>query len=254
MPADAESTRFRRLDHIQVAATVDRLCAGIDTDLPGRSIGKVAAEVRQMVDKVADEADARRRQYAMLRAASVAFVVVIALATGVAVVLAAIDAFRTAGNLHAFDWLPLLESAINDLGFAAVAIFFLISLPARYRRRHTLHQLHELRSLAHVVDMLQLTKSPDLLRHSGSASAGTAAATPADVADPEEGTDLDGPEMRRYLDFCSQLLSLVAKIAALAAQENDDAVVLDTVSEIETLTVGISRKIWQKLSLVPLAD
>lgn len=58
--------------------------------------------------------------------------------------------------------------------------------------------------------------------------------------------------MRRYLDFCSQLLSLVAKIAALAAQENDDAVVLDTVSEIETLTVGISRKIWQKLSLVPL--
>lgn len=248
MPADSESTRYRRLDPGQVAATVDQLCSGIDAALPGRSIGKVAAEVRQMVDKVADEAVARRRQYAMLRAASGAFVVVIAVATGVAVVLAAIDAARAAGDLHAFDWSPLLESAINDLGFAAVAIFFLISLPARYRRRHTLHDLHELRSLAHVVDMLQLTKSPDLLRHSGSATA-TATAT-----DPEEGTDLDGPEMRRYLDFYSQLLSLVAKIAALAAQENDDAVVLDTVSEIETLTVGISRKIWQKLSLVPLPD
>jgi len=42
----------------------------------------------------------------------------------------------------------------------------------------------------------------------------------------------------------------VSKTAALCADESTDAVVLDTVSEIESLTLGMSRKIWQKISLL----
>jgi hypothetical protein len=47
------------------------------------------------------------------------------------------------------------------------------------------------------------------------------------------------------------MLSLVGKVAALCAEESQDSVVLDTVSTIETLTTGMSRKIWQKISLLP---
>ena len=43
-------------------------------------------------------------------------------------------------------------------------------------------------------------------------------------------------ELHHYLDYCSELVSSVAKTAALCAERRRDPVVLDTVSEIETLT------------------
>ncbi len=61
-------------------------------------------------------------------------------------------------------------------------------------------------------------------------------------------------EVERYLDYCSEMLSLVGKTAALCAEESRDNVVLETVSRIETLTVGLSRKIWQKISNLPPGD
>jgi hypothetical protein len=45
-------------------------------------------------------------------------------------------------------------------------------------------------------------------------------------------------------------LSLVGKLAALYAQSNSDSVVLQSVNDIETLTNGISRKIWQKIMIL----
>ena len=60
--------------------------------------------------------------------------------------------------------------------------------------------------------------------------------------------------MERYLDYCSELLALVGKTAALCAEESRDDVVLDTVSTVETLCVGISRKIWQKISNLPAPE
>ena len=46
------------------------------------------------------------------------------------------------------------------------------------------------------------------------------------------------------------MLSLTAKTAALCAEHSSDAVVLDTVSTLETLTTELSNKIWQKISLL----
>jgi hypothetical protein len=57
-------------------------------------------------------------------------------------------------------------------------------------------------------------------------------------------------ELSRYLDYCSEMLSLVGKIAALYVQRFDDPVVLAAVDEIEDLTTGISRKIWQKIMII----
>jgi hypothetical protein len=57
-------------------------------------------------------------------------------------------------------------------------------------------------------------------------------------------------ELVRYLIYCSDLLALLSKIAALFAQELADATVLGTVNEIEDLTTALSQKIWQKITLV----
>jgi CheY-specific phosphatase CheX len=57
-------------------------------------------------------------------------------------------------------------------------------------------------------------------------------------------------ELSRYLDYCSEMLSITGKIAALYIQEFDDDVALSAVNEVENLTTGLSRKIWQKLMIV----
>jgi hypothetical protein len=54
----------------------------------------------------------------------------------------------------------------------------------------------------------------------------------------------------RYLDYCSEMLSLTAKCAALYAERLSDSVVVDTVGDIERLTSDLSSKIWQKITMV----
>ncbi len=123
--------------------------------------------------------------------------------------------------------------------FAAIAVYFLYALPNRIERSYLLAQLHRVRSLAHIVDMHQLTKDPERLRPDFNAT--------RESVDPGLSRD----DMEHYLDYCSEMLSLIGKIAALCAEESQDAVVLNTVSTIENLTTGMSRKIWQKISLLP---
>ena len=57
-------------------------------------------------------------------------------------------------------------------------------------------------------------------------------------------------ELNRYLDYCSELLSLTGKIAALYIQESRDSVILSAVTDIENLTNDLNRQIWQKLIIL----
>ena len=57
-------------------------------------------------------------------------------------------------------------------------------------------------------------------------------------------------ELNRYLDYCSESLALISKIAALYVQGFQDPVLLDAVDDVEDLTAGFSRKIWQKLTIL----
>jgi hypothetical protein len=57
-------------------------------------------------------------------------------------------------------------------------------------------------------------------------------------------------ELNRYLDYCSESLALISKIAALYIQELQDPVLLDAVDDMEDLTAGLSRKIWQKITIL----
>ena len=138
------------------------------------------------------------------------------------------------------DFVQATDAAINDLVFLGAAVFFLGTLEGRLKRRRLLPLLHQLRSVAHVVDMHQLTKDPERLR---------ASFRPTEKSADPMGLTPD--ELEHYLDYCSELLSLIGKVAALCAEESRDPVVLDTVSTVETLTTGMSRKIWQKISLLP---
>jgi hypothetical protein len=54
----------------------------------------------------------------------------------------------------------------------------------------------------------------------------------------------------RYLDYCTDLLSLTGKLSALLVQRFKDDAVLGEVNEIEALASALSGRIWQKIQLL----
>jgi len=130
------------------------------------------------------------------------------------------------------------EAVFNDIILLGAAIFFLVGMESRRNRKKALTMLNELRVILHVIDMLQLTKDPSLINETLRKTANS----------PKRS--LTKFEMERYLDYSSELASLVAKIGALYSQSLPDEVVVRSVNEIESLSTGLSRKIWQKIMIL----
>jgi hypothetical protein len=131
-----------------------------------------------------------------------------------------------------------LEAAANLLVLMGAGIFFLFRIEERLKRRDALKALHELRSIVHVIDMHQLTKDPS----SVVSIAGKTASSPART--------LSRIEVARYLDYCSEMLSLTSKVAVLFAQGFPEPTVTEAVSDIERISAGLSQKIWQKINIL----
>lgn len=228
---------YQRLDALPVKQTVDRVQARIAARFPDRNLRLVAAELASAVDELLIRP--RPQGYGVLRVVSRITMVAVGLVLLVGVVLL----FRqpTTGAESAWTWISIAESSINDVVFASIAIYFLWQLPERVQRSYDLRALHRLRSLAHVIDMHQLTKDPERFR--------------ADFRATDQSIDLalTPSELGNYLDYCSELLSLVGKTAALFAEHTTDPTVLATVEGLESLTTGMARKIWQKIALLPEA-
>ena len=129
-----------------------------------------------------------------------------------------------------------MEAAVNLLIIGGAAARFLVTLEARWKRRLALAALNEFRSIAHVIDMHQLTKDPSAL------------GGPRTSSSPERV--MTRFELVRYLSYCSEMLSLASKAAAVYGENMHDPAVVDAVGDIERLTTNLSQKIWQKITLV----
>ncbi|SMP58855.1 hypothetical protein SAMN06265222_106135 [Neorhodopirellula lusitana] len=135
-------------------------------------------------------------------------------------------------------FLATIETVSNEVILLGAGIYFLISLETRIKRKRALSAVHELRSLCHIIDMHQLTKDPERIL------AGWKSTT---NSPRQHMTPL---ELNRYLDYCSEMLSLTGKIAALYVRRFDDSASVAAVSEVEQLSTGLSRKIWQKIIIL----
>ena len=161
------------------------------------------------------------------------------LAMIVTLALLAIQTFGLKENDLGFaDFIQTFDAAINGCIFVSAAIYFLLSLERRIKRRRALDAVHELRSIAHIIDMHQLTKDPERVFRNWQSTKNS----PRETMTPFL--------LGRYLDYCTEMLSLTGKIAALYVERFDDDVAFDAVQEVEQLTTGLSRKIWQKIIIL----
>jgi len=136
------------------------------------------------------------------------------------------------------DFIQTSEAAINVVILVSAGIIFLVTFENRQKRKRAIQSINRLRSLAHVIDAHQLTKDPDRTSNLHLETPSSPKKTLTDY------------ELGRYLDYCSEMLSLTSKLGFLYVQNFDDPVANNAVNELESLTNGLARKIWQKIMIL----
>jgi hypothetical protein len=225
---------YRALDANKLIATTEMLVQRIGERFPNAGLHQVSQQLLGTAQHVTLKSTTLARPILWVRVVNVllAFVIIGTLTLALVQVELRTDGFGI------FDFVQVLEAGINDVILIGAAIFFLFTVERRIKRSRALADLHELRSLAHVIDMHQLTKDPDRVLTVRRATASSPQHT------------LSAYDLGRYLDYCSEMLAIIGKLAALYVQNFDDSVVLASVDEIESLTNGLARKIWQKVMIL----
>ena len=232
-------TSYSKLDSAPIRATIEQLQDRICERFPKSGLARVAAGLVEVARE--NEAVIARLRQPVWWLRIFAFAALLAL-LGMAVWIGFSSMKMAEGGSGTLgDLLQAIEAAINELIFLGLAVFFLVSLEIRFKRRHALRMLHQFRSLAHIVDMHQLTKDPEYVLR------------PVTKTASSPSRHLTRAELTRYLDYCSELLALVSKLAALHAQDLQDAVVLSAVNDVESLTADLQRKVWQKITILDMS-
>ena len=229
---------YRNLNSECTVKTIETLQKRVDERFPSSGLSKVCLELCTIANESKARSEMIARPNVTLRVGLITIVLM-----SMAVLLYSISLIDvTIGSFTLGEFIQIIEAGINDLVLMGAAIFFLVTMEARVKRSRALTALHELRSIAHVIDMHQLTKDP-------SQHLTRVVTTPSSPR-----REMSAFELTRYLDYCSEMLSLTGKVAALYAQNFRDSVVLSAVNEIENLTTGLSRKIWQKIIILHKLD
>ena len=226
---------YRTLAAAKIIDTLARLEQRISERFPGAGLARVCAELTEVARQTHRRSTEIARPNLWLRG-----LVCLLLAAGLSL-LAYVGfqlwhATKTSNDLY--NTLQGIDAGFNILALMGASLFILFSIEERMKRRRTLKALHELRSIIHIIDMHQLTKDP---------SAEVSFIEPT-VSSPKRA--LSPYELARYLDYCSEMLSLAAKVSVLYAQSFPDPVVTDAVNDLERTSASLSQKIWQKINIV----
>ena len=224
---------YRSLDPVKIVETCRASRDNISQRFTESGLSRLAAELVSVSEQAAELSEWLSKPHLPLRAFAGMGIL--------AVLIIVVEVFLSVKVQPTFtsiaEFLQGSEAAVNEVVFLGVTVFFFLTLETRLKRRRALQAIHVLRSMAHIIDMHQLTKDPERI-------VGTPPPAQPGAKKPQ------GPaELIRYLDYCSDQLALISKIAALYVQKFNDPVTMSAVNEVEDLTNGLSRKIWQKIML-----
>lgn len=222
---------FRFLGHEKLVETASDLQRRIGTDFPSSSLGKVADDLRHVIDDSRQRVEAIDRPSYGLRIG--AWLLVAGLVALVVRICAEVKwSFEKVSE--PVNFVQFVDSSLTSVVFLSAGIVALVTLEIRLKRKRALKALHELRAMAHIIDLHQLRKDPVV------------------VVGPDAifVTGMSEAQTARYLDYCSDLLALLGSTAALYIQQFPDPVALEAVDQVQALVSGLSQKLWQKIMLI----
>lgn len=223
-----------KLDPEKIETTIDLLNKRITDRFPGSGLGNISIELLAVAREAKKNIHWISKPNILLRSVSY-FVILMGVIT-VIYSFTLIDLRLENNSLG--NVVQTVEALFNDIVLLGAAIFFLTTIETRVKRGRAIKLLNELRVIAHVIDMHQLTKDPVMMNRNASQT----------INSPKRV--FSKFEMQRYLDYCSEAVSLLSKVAVLYSQSLSDEIVVKSVNEIEVLCTGLSRKVWQKLVIL----
>jgi hypothetical protein len=232
---------YEQLDADKIVETAERLHRRIVERFPQSGLAGVCQKLLEIAQAARERSAEIARPIMRIRVLS-GLVIALILASAA---WTAWMVFSTASDDETASTTELIqgvEAGINDLLLIGATVFFLVTWETRVKRGRALRAIHELRSIAHVIDMHQLTKDPERLFAQWQDTRSSPARAMTQF------------ELSRYLDYCSEMLSITGKIAALYVQGFEDSVAVSAVNDIEDLTTSLARKVWQKLMVLHAVD
>ncbi|HZJ17617.1 MAG TPA: hypothetical protein VFD27_21365 [Chthoniobacteraceae bacterium] len=232
-----QSAPLRSLDTDKILVTAESLRARVEQRFPESGLSRVSAELALITSEAAERARWLTRPNRWVRSAAIVLGVLLVSIPIITLVYGFLRFREVASSLA--DLAQGIDAGVNEVLLLSAAIYFLLTFERRLKRNHALKALHELRALAHIIDMHQLTKDPEVF-----------ASEWQPTRDSPVRTKLTPFLLERYLDYCSEMLAVLSKVAALYVQHFADDTVLRAVDEVENLTASLSRKIWQKITIL----
>jgi hypothetical protein len=231
---DSPPVSYETLNATLIVGTLLRLEHRIAERFPGSSLAAVCRDLIGMAETALQRSIAIAAPNYVLRVGIFAVI-----AAGLAGLLfVALNVHVEMATVEIFGVFQGVDAAMNIVVLAGAILFFLVSLEMRIKRQRALSDLHRFRSVAHVIDMHQLVKDPSTILGGDTPTASSPKRT------------MSRFELTRYLNYCSEMLSLTNKLAALYAQHLPDPVIIDAVNDIENLTNNLCNKIWQKITIL----
>jgi hypothetical protein len=224
LPGEGEPKVIHRLDPARIIETAEDLARRVGEKLPGSRLSAFAVALVQIARQTDGRAREARRPILAIRLAS-------ALATAASL----LGLWYLASRIHTrwefgtiTEVFEAADAGFNLVVILAGALWFLITLEARIKRRKALESIEELREFIHVIDVTQLYYTPDLYApHS---------------ADSLSPLDLD----YTYLLFCTQMLGVIGNLAPLYTRGAAGDSIMRAAAEVEIFANATAAKLLSK--------
>lgn len=220
----------------ELEQTIRRLAARIESRFPGSGLLGVCRRLVEIAERTRVTIRWINRPLYWVRILSVLTIIVF-----LAVLGFTLSSFEFNNNLGFWDFVQASEAGVNLLIFLTIGLAFLCTIEVRVKRARVIRALGQLGDIAHIIDMHQLTKDPD----------GKSLAAKTTPVSPKR--TMTAFELWRYLDYCSEMLSLTSKLGYAYVAHHHDPTAAQAANDLETLTTGLSRKIWQKIMILHMS-
>ena len=224
-------TGAHQLDPSKIIETAENLARRISESLPGSNLAGLATLLVQIARDTNQRVHQARKP-----------IIAIRLASGTAIGGCLLGLWYLLRNVHTrsefsnvAEFLGAADTAFNFLVALAGALWFLITLEGRLKRKKALDSIQELREFIHVIDATQLYYTPDLYVKDGEI--------------PNKARRFD----HTYLLFCSQMLGVISNLAALYTRGSAGDSVMQASADIEMFAAALTSKLYSKADFVRLS-
>jgi hypothetical protein len=215
----------------EIKKTCDRLSSRIQKRFPHASLLKTCNNLLKIVNDVQPTVQWINKPNYFIRILSWSLILILASS----IIKAWLALKINWSGMNVADFFQMIDAGFNSIVLLGAAGIFLSTSEIKRKRKRVVNAINKLRCIAHIVDAHQLTKDPhQMSEHHISES------------------QLAPYELGRYLDYCSEMLSLASKVAFLYVQDFDDPIANESANELEILTATLSQKIWQKINILTI--